>query len=504
MTTRTDHELLRSLRRLDGWFTLALVVLICATLAWSLDDALLVLGRDEYTDFLFWAAMGGVAAGFIGPLVGWSRWTTHLVGAAFAALVLPLLVGSVIREAGGSLHELFQASTDQAVLAWSDLVVAQHPLTRAFGHHLLVLGLLAWGSSQFASYAAFGHRRPINAVVVIGLLLLVNMALTARDQLVYLVIFSIASLFLLVRFHTLDEQADWLRRRIGDPTAISALYLRGGTVFIIAAITGSLLLTSAASSAPLAGAWTDIGARVIEWGQFLERFLPASRSGRSLGPSFGDTARIGATWSMNETPQLQVEFPAGEEFPPFLAAAYYDSFDLQGWSRAPGRDEGRDAGAELLAGTGDALVTEGRREMATTITPLYPSGEVFLPGAPSKMSGPTRVRLIGDGGYLSGIGRDWSGDPYVVTSSGPRRREPRWIHRGAAARRRHRVPAGDPASCTDPGPCPPTRWGRSRRSCSTRSSGEWAPTGRPMTWPTRSSKRSTIRLVSRTRPTSPT
>ena len=37
----------RSLRRVDGWFTVALVVLICLTLAWSLDDALLVLGRDE-------------------------------------------------------------------------------------------------------------------------------------------------------------------------------------------------------------------------------------------------------------------------------------------------------------------------------------------------------------------------------------------------------------------------------------------------------------------------
>ena len=115
-----------------------------------------------------------------------------------------------------------------------------------------MLGLITWATAQFASYATFGHRRPINAVVIIGLLLLGNMSLTVRGQLPFLVIFSIASLFLLVRFHTLDEQADWLRRRIGDPTAISALYLRGGTVFIIAAITGSLVLTTAASSAPLA------------------------------------------------------------------------------------------------------------------------------------------------------------------------------------------------------------------------------------------------------------
>jgi hypothetical protein len=186
--------------------------------------------------------------------VGWSRWTTHLVGAAFAALVIPLLVGWALEPAGGNPGFLFQTTTDAVVAAWSDLVLAGLLFTPAYGHHLLVLGLITWGSSQFASYATFGHRRPINAVVVIGLLLLANMSLTVRDQLTFLVIFSIASLFLLVRFHTLDEQADWLRRRIGDPTAISALYLRGGTVFIIAAITGSLVLTGVASSDPLRGA----------------------------------------------------------------------------------------------------------------------------------------------------------------------------------------------------------------------------------------------------------
>ena len=144
--------------------------------------------------------------------------------------------------------------------------------------------------------------------MIVGSLLLANMALTVRPQLTYLVIFSIASLFLLVRFHTLDEQSG-NSAAASATTAISALYLRGGTVFIIAAISGSLLLTNAASSAPLAGAWTDVGARVIEWGQFLERFLPASPSSRSLGPSFGDSTLIGLTWNTTDQLQLSVKFP---------------------------------------------------------------------------------------------------------------------------------------------------------------------------------------------------
>ena len=231
---------------------------------------------------------------------------------------------------------LFQATTDEVVRAFSDLIVAQLLFTPAYGHHLLVLGLITWGTAQFASYATFGHRRPINAVVVIGLLLIANMSLTVRAQLTFMVIFSIASLFLLVRFHTLDEQADWLRRRIGDPTAISALYLRGGTVFIIAAITGSLALTAGASSAPLAGAWTGVAARVVDWGQFLERFLPITPDAVGIGPSFGDSSTITSTWNTSAQEQLRIEFPTEEDLPPFLAAVYYDQFQLRGWTQFAG------------------------------------------------------------------------------------------------------------------------------------------------------------------------
>ena len=416
MSNRDNRVLLDSLKRPDGWFTVGLVLLVCATLAWSLDDALLVLGQDQLTDFLFWAAMGGAAIGLIGPLVGWGRWTTHAVGAFFAALVVPLLVGWAMKPEGGSLGYLFQTTTDEAVKAFSDLIVAQLLFTPAFGHHLLVLGLITWGTAQFASYATFGHRRPINAVVVIGLLLIANMSLTVRGQLTYMVIFSIASLFLLVRFHTLDEQADWLRRRIGDPTAISALYLRGGTVFIIAAITASLALTAGASSAPLAGAWTGVAARVVDWGQFLQRYLPVTPDARGIMPTFGDSSTVTSTWSTNPAEQLRVDFPVKEDFPPFLAARYYDKFQLRAWSSTEGVEVAPDATDDVLAGTADDVAIEGRRSLVAQITPLSPRREIFTPGLPTSISSPVRVHLTGDGGYLTAIDRDPSDAPYTVTT----------------------------------------------------------------------------------------
>ena len=38
----------------------------------------------------------GVAVGFVGPKVGWGRWTTHGIGALFAALLIPILAGWAI------------------------------------------------------------------------------------------------------------------------------------------------------------------------------------------------------------------------------------------------------------------------------------------------------------------------------------------------------------------------------------------------------------------------
>uniref|UniRef100_UPI00397AD8B5 hypothetical protein n=1 Tax=Salmonella sp. SAL4458 TaxID=3159913 RepID=UPI00397AD8B5 len=86
-----------------------------------------------------------------------------------------------------------------------------------------------------------------------------------------------------------DERATWVRRRIGDPSTISSLYLRGGTVFIVVARLGSMFLTQRAASAPLAGAWTGVNDRLIELGESISRWLPVGGNVRPLGKlTFGD------------------------------------------------------------------------------------------------------------------------------------------------------------------------------------------------------------------------
>ena len=161
------------------------------TFGWSVDDARWVLGRDGLTDFLPFAVVGGILWGFIAAKAKWTRWRAHFFGAVFAALIVPLVVGSSLVE-GFSLRDWYVATAHSSVEAYLDLAWRGRNLTQQYGHFVLILGMLCWATGQYAGYTAFAHRRPMNSVLLIGVALVTNMAITVRDQLPYLVIFTLA------------------------------------------------------------------------------------------------------------------------------------------------------------------------------------------------------------------------------------------------------------------------------------------------------------------------
>ena len=291
----------------EGWLTLGLVLLLCLTLAWSVDGARYVLGRDEYLDFLVWAAAGGVLVGFIGPKVGWGRWLTFLIGSIFAALLVPLMTGLIVHPTGASLHTLFQSTSDASIQAYIDIAIRRLPVTTQFLHHALIIGMLIWATSMFASYAVFGHRRTLNAVVVVGVLLVANMSITFASQLPILVVFTLAALLLLIRAHVFEEQSEWLRRRIGDPASIATVYLRGGAGFIAITVAAALALTVVASSAPLAGAWGGVGDGLVGLSKAVSRFLPTGGMTHSLGIAFGSTSVVRTQWNNNDALAITIQ-----------------------------------------------------------------------------------------------------------------------------------------------------------------------------------------------------
>ena len=141
----------------EGWISLLLVAILGVSVAWSLDDAALVLGQRDVTDFLPWVTLGGVAVGFVGARARWSRPVAHLIGAAFAALVVPIVVGGIL-DPSGSFAARYQATAASTVDASLDFAVRHLAVTRQTGHYMLVLGMLCWANGQFAASAVFPRR----------------------------------------------------------------------------------------------------------------------------------------------------------------------------------------------------------------------------------------------------------------------------------------------------------------------------------------------------------
>ncbi|HEY8438924.1 MAG TPA: transglutaminase domain-containing protein [Candidatus Limnocylindrales bacterium] len=404
----------------EGWLSLLLVGIMAVAVAWSLDDAALVLGRGEWTDFLAWAAVGGVLVGFVGARAGWNRPVAHLLGAMVAGLVLPVLVGTVLRP-GGTIPEQFQATSDSVANAVIDFAVRQLPVTRETGHFLLVLGILCWANGQFAASAIFRHGRSIGPIIVLGAVLVANMSATLNDEMWFLVMFTVAALLLLTRLHALDERATWLRRRIGDPAVVSSLYVRGGTAFVMVAVFFALALTATARSAPLAGFWDDLKPALVDVSQWLQRIIPAAPNSRSLGvPGFGDQVTIGGLWSTSDDPALEIDRKPGDNARLYWRAAAYDTFTLNGWTSSLPTHATRQAGSPILDGTLDAIPTSAARTTQQFVVRPLTSffHKVFSPVDPVSVDRDTTLNMAGPDGFYQSIEIDGR-DPYALIAAIP-------------------------------------------------------------------------------------
>ena len=172
----------------EGWLTLALVILMCMTMALAIDDARWVLGRPQYLDLL------------CGRRDRWRPGRLHRPEGRLGTLAhvshrrdLRRLDRAAHHRPGRRSRTERRSTTStrrpptRSFGAYFDIAVLGLPSTIQYLHFIFIFGILVWGTSMFASYAVFGHHRPVNAVIVVGVVLLANMGLTASDELWFLV-----------------------------------------------------------------------------------------------------------------------------------------------------------------------------------------------------------------------------------------------------------------------------------------------------------------------------
>ncbi len=338
-----------------GWASLALVLMLTGTMAWSIADARWILGRDPLTSFLIWIALAGALWGYLSARWGVSPWLAHALGCTIGACVIIEAVGSVIPGSEPTLGGWFQATASSVTQAYLDLTWRHQTSTLQVGHFCLILGILVWGTAQAASYDVFGYHRAINGVLLLAVALIANMSLTLQDQFPALVLFSAAGLALLLLAHVADERASWLRHRIWHGRDFRAPHLQGGLAFAAAAVCGALVLTTVASSAPLAGPLRDFGSNFTDAASWLSGYLPNGGSSRiQPNADFGSTAPVNFSFHSNANKVFTVRAESGSVAFHWRLVAY-DTFQSTGWSVGPSSQDQVIAAGPLEAGTLDLV-----------------------------------------------------------------------------------------------------------------------------------------------------
>jgi len=410
-----------SLAPAEGWSSVLLLAFACALVGWAIDDSRWVLGDEALTDFLPWAGALGVAWGFAAAKLGRGRLVAHGIGAVLATAFIVIAIGSQLGP-GEDVAGFFRVTAESMLAAYDELVLRGRATTREIAHFLLVLGALVWGTGQFAGYAAYAHRRPLSAIVVPGTILVVNVSLTVRDQFGLLVLFSLAALLFLVRFHVADEQRTWARHRIADVGNAVGLSFRAGLTFVGLALATSLALTSVASSAPLAGAWQGLEERLIDVGTDVARLFPAGGPGtRFGGATFGASVTVEGLWTSDNTPILSITTDPGAPRLKWRAVAY-DRLVGNQWSRSETVEVPVAAGQPLLAGSSDEPPAGvAFQDVSFVVRGVTGSpGTLVAPGTALRLDRSARVTLVERGAetWFGGIRVD-GGTSYAATARIP-------------------------------------------------------------------------------------
>jgi transglutaminase-like putative cysteine protease len=368
-----------------GWISLLLLGVMALALAWSVQGA----GWLEQMDFLVPVALYAIiAGGLLGMLRGSIVWALPLAALIGTGVVL-WTVGGEYYPALDQAGRLLALRTE--FVDWL-IVVLGTGYPPQMTPYAIGLGLLMFATAFAAAFAVYRHHRVLDAIVLLGAALIVNMSAILTDLFYQLLLFVVAAMLLWLRAALVDRQDGWQRRRVNETLEVPPAIMRSGILSAGAAIGLAWLLTAVAVASPLTDAWRSMdgvwsGVRDQVDGVFGSLTNPQSRiSGNSFGSSF----IVQGEWVSVDDEALVLAAPRAL----YLRTVTYDIYTGRGMDSSQSVQRNVEAGQLLF----DELTSERSRAPDALrveqigIEMRQPIGrDLFTAGSPLKIYAPAVV-----------------------------------------------------------------------------------------------------------------
>ena len=378
-----------------GWLSLGLLAIMALALSWAVQGAHWLDQLEFLPPVAFWGIVFGALLGVLPLRV---VFTLPLAAIAGTAVVLWTIGG----EYHPALNQLgrVEALRDDAI-GWT-ITVLSTGYPSQMSPYAIGLGMLGWATTFMAAYAVYRHNRVIDAILLLGAAMIVNLSATFTDLFGHLLLFVIAALLLWLRAALVTRQDGWQRRRVNENLEVPAAIMRSGIIFAGVSVVLAWTLTSVAVAAPLTSAWRSFdgvwtGMRDQLEGVFGTLTNPQSRI---TGGTFGSSFTVQGEWVSNDDEVLTVAAPS----PVYLRTATYDVYNGRGWERSDGTKRQVAPGDPLFAGPTPERPSEGYEIETITISMEQTLGRnLFTAGSPIAVFAPIVIHESAGQPVLGGV-----------------------------------------------------------------------------------------------------
>jgi len=392
------HELReRLLYPRAGWLSLGLLAVMGLALAWAVQGAEWLTQLEFLPPVALWAVIVGALLGVLPVTIV----VTLPLGAIIGGAVVLWTIGGEYHPALSQLGRVAALRDD--VIGWT-VVVLRTGYPAELSPYAIGLGMLMWTTAFMAAYAVYRHHRVLDAIVLLGAAMIINLSATFTDLFGHLLLFVVAALLLWLRAALVDRQDGWQRRRVNENLEVPAAIMRSGIVFAGASVVLAWVLTSVAVAAPLTGAWGSFdgvwtGVRDSFEGVFGSLTNPQSRL---TGSTFGSSFTVQGEWVSNDEEALTLAAPRGL----YLRTGTYDLYNGRGWERSEGTTRQVAPGEPLFDGATPERPSEDAAFEIETITIQVHQTlgrNLFTAGAPLAVYAPVVIQQPAGLPVLGGI-----------------------------------------------------------------------------------------------------